>query len=75
MTQRGGRSKWRRQKQIRISARGAACVCGGVCPVKAIEPLTEVNKKGYEIIRIDEEACIGCGQCYVMCPDYMFTVE
>lgn len=50
------------------------CV-GGVCPVKAIEPLTEVNKKGYEIIRIDEEACIGCGQCYVMCPDYMFTVE
>ncbi|WP_329887550.1 4Fe-4S binding protein [Pseudoramibacter sp. HA2172] len=50
-------------------------LCVGVCPVKAIEPLIEVNKKGYEIIRIDEKVCIGCGQCYVMCPDYVFTVE
>lgn len=46
-----------------------------VCPVKAIEPLTEINKKGYEIIRIDEETCIGCGQCYKICPDYVFTIE
>lgn len=39
-------------------------LCVGVCPRKAIVPLTTVNKKGYEIIRIDEEACIGCGMCY-----------
>ncbi|BES66138.1 ferredoxin family protein [Gottschalkiaceae bacterium SANA] len=50
-------------------------LCVGVCPVDAIEPLHEVNKKGYEIIRIDEDKCIGCGMCYVMCPDYVFTVE
>ena len=37
-------------------------LCVDVCPVNAIEPLTEINKKGYEIIRIKEEICIGCGQ-------------
>lgn len=50
-------------------------LCVGVCPKKAIIPLTTVNKKGYEIIKIDEELCIGCGMCYKMCPDYVFTVE
>ena len=49
--------------------------CVGVCPRKAIVPLTTVNKKGYEIIRVDEDLCIGCGMCYKMCPDYVFTVE
>ena len=30
-------------------------LCVGVCPRKAIVPLTTVNKKGYEIIRVDED--------------------
>ena len=50
-------------------------LCVGACPKGAIEPLTELNKKGYEIIRIDEEKCIGCGQCYTICPDYVFTIK
>ncbi|HIX66772.1 MAG TPA: 4Fe-4S binding protein [Candidatus Anaerostipes excrementavium] len=50
-------------------------LCVGACPVKAIEPLTEINKKGYEIIRINEEKCIGCGCCYRICPDYVFTIN
>lgn len=50
-------------------------LCVGVCPVQAIEPLEEINKKGYEIIGIDRNACIGCGRCYTICPDYVFTVS
>ena len=50
-------------------------LCVGACHVQAIEPLGEINKKGYEIIRINEEACIGCGRCYTICPDYVFTIS
>ena len=39
-------------------------LCVGACPKQAIIPLEEVNKKGYQIIRVDEEKCIGCGMCY-----------
>lgn len=50
-------------------------LCVGVCPKDAIIPLDTVNKKGYEIIKVDEEKCTGCGRCYIMCPDYVFTIE
>ena len=50
-------------------------LCVGVCPRKAIVPLTTVNKKGYEIIRIDEEACIGCGMCAAAVPEVFRVVE
>lgn len=50
-------------------------LCIGECPVKAIVPLKQVNKKGYEVISVEEETCIGCGMCYQICPDYVFTVE
>ncbi len=50
-------------------------LCVSYCPTGAIEPLEELNAKGYKIIRIDEEACIGCGRCYKVCPDYVFTIE
>ncbi len=50
-------------------------LCVGACPVGAIEPLMHVNKKGYEIIRVNEDKCIGCGNCYTMCPDYVFSIE
>ena len=49
-------------------------LCVGACPKHAIIPLQELNKKGYEIIRVDEENCIGCGMSYTMCPDYVFTI-
>lgn len=49
-------------------------LCVGACPVQAIESSTELNKKGYEIIKIHEDKCIGCGRCYKICADYVFTV-
>lgn len=50
-------------------------LCVNNCPRKAIIPLEKVNKKGYEIIEVDQDLCIGCGICYKVCPDYVFTVE
>lgn len=50
-------------------------LCVGACPVGAIEALMSVNKNGYEIIRVDQETCIGCGNCYTICPDYVFSIE
>lgn len=50
-------------------------LCVGACPVQAIEPLDEINKKGYKVISINQETCIGCGQCYTICPDYVFTIS
>ena len=47
-------------------------LCVGACPKQAIIPLEEVNKKGYQIIRVDEEKCIG--MCYKTCPDCVFTI-
>ncbi len=50
-------------------------VCVGACPKNAIIPLEDLNKKGYKVISIDEEKCIGCGFCYKMCPDYVFEIN
>ncbi len=50
-------------------------LCVGVCPMKAITPLEELNKEGYKIIAVDQDKCIGCGMCYKICPDYVYTVE
>ena len=67
------------RKRYKSKADVAYCkgchLCIGNCPVGAITPLTEVNKKGYEIIRVDEDKCIGCGGCYRICPDYVFIIE
>ena len=50
-------------------------LCVGICPKKAIIPLEKVNKKGYEITKVDEDLCIGCGMCYKICPDYVYTIK
>lgn len=50
-------------------------LCVNVCPVHAIKPSKKLNAKGYETVLVTENECIGCGQCYKICPDYVFTVE
>lgn len=66
------------KKKLKATADTSLCkgcrLCVGACPKGAIEPLTELNRKGYEVIRVVEETCIGCGQCYTICPDYVFTI-
>lgn len=50
-------------------------LCVPACPKQAILPLKTLNKKGYEIIKVDQETCIGCGICYKICPDYVFEIH
>ncbi|POP35019.1 4Fe-4S dicluster domain-containing protein [Lactonifactor longoviformis] len=68
-------TKTRAKAQADTSLCKGCRLCVGACPKDAIIPLTEMNKKGYEIIRIEEDKCIGCGQCYTICPDYVFSIE
>ncbi|NLK63750.1 MAG: 4Fe-4S binding protein [Tissierellia bacterium] len=52
-------------------------LCVAVCPVKIIELNKEkINIKGYSPAHvIDQEKCIACANCAIMCPDSVITVE
>ena len=52
-------------------------LCVNACP-KGIIALSKdkINAKGYHPAElIDEEKCIGCCFCAIMCPDVAITVE
>ena len=34
----------------------------------------ELNSRGYKHIRVLEDNCVGCGVCYTVCPDGVFTI-
>jgi len=39
------------------------------CPLGAIKPATvEINGKKIKTVRVNEERCMFCGNCYTMCP-------
>lgn len=50
-------------------------LCVVNCSKQAIIPLEEQNSKGYKIIEVDREKCIGCGICYRVCPDYVYEIR
>lgn len=57
-------------------ARCKACkTCVRACPKKALSLGSQINKKGYQIVEIDETQCIQCGICYYVCPDCVFELE
>ena len=45
------------------------------CPKDAIFVDHITNEKGYEPVKVDLEKCIGCGACYLVCPDYVFEIR
>ncbi len=50
-------------------------LCVSVCPKGVLAPSNELGAKGFEIVQIvNGEACIGCGACYKMCPDYCIEI-
>lgn len=44
------------------------------CPKKAVELTGPINGGGYVTPEVDEEACILCGICYNVCPDYVYEI-
>ena len=48
--------------------------CVQTCPKKALSMSKNVNSSGYFTAVADQEKCIECGLCYVVCPDYAITV-
>lgn len=48
--------------------------CIDACPVGAISMSELSNKKGYNVVQVDQDKCISCGSCYIVCPDYVFEI-
>lgn len=62
-------------KLVVHSERCKSCgYCVRDCPVKAIQPSGQLNREGYEYMRVDDSTCIRCGTCYVVCPDVVFEL-
>ena len=58
------------------SSRCKGCfLCMSVCPKGVFVKAKELGEKGFEMVTIDKsKECIGCGQCYKMCPDYCIEI-
>ena len=52
-------------------------LCIEACPVKVLGLDDKiVNSKGYHpVSEVLKDRCIGCGNCALMCPDCVITVE
>ena len=48
-------------------------VCIENCPTKSIELSKKVNNKGYNYAEMVGDACIGCSNCAIVCPDSVIT--
>lgn len=50
-------------------------LCVGSCPTDVLAMTTDVNGKGYHYAHMkNPEACTGCMNCGIICPDGVITV-
>ena len=47
--------------------------CIRACRQNALFFSEETKANGYHMVDIETEKCIGCGMCYTVCPDYVFS--
>ncbi len=51
-------------------------ICVYVCPEQLFAPSKEMNESGYYPPEIkNQEACTGCLNCMISCPDFAIIVE
>jgi len=62
-----------------LPERCKACdLCVEYCPVHMLEWSSEYNAKGYRypvLVAGMDEACIACGYCQSVCPDFAIYIE
>jgi 2-oxoglutarate ferredoxin oxidoreductase subunit delta len=47
-----------------------------VCPKKNLKRAEQHNDAGiFTVDVVVEDACTGCGLCFIMCPDVAITIE
>ena len=63
---------------MKVLVRTSRCkqceLCIHCCPRKAIHQAESLNEQGYRPVEIDDSLCIGCGICYMTCPDGVYHV-
>jgi len=77
----GRRSQMAREIKGTITISVERCKGCGLCTIACTLDLlklsnTRLNANGYHPVEIETmNDCIGCGNCFQMCPDYAITVK
>ena len=50
-------------------------ICVDICPMDVYTPSETLNHKGVHIPIPDNEKCIKCNLCALMCPDQVISIE
>lgn len=50
--------------------------CIKFCPLQVLEESEEFNRKGYHpVYAANPDACLGCGLCEIICPEFAIIVN
>lgn len=49
-------------------------LCISICPKKVLSIGDKPNGKGYYFVVADDDKCIGCTLCGIMCPDLALEI-